>query len=219
MQELAIVKQLESAVGDGMVGVKQAVDLPELFSRVLAIDVCDDLTYGGAGEIAKEIRSALRGADEERKKITGPLNESLKTVNAMYKRLVEPLESADTTIRGKMARYAEDKRKREQEESRKAQEILLRAAEKAEKEKLPEVAEKALDIAVRMDSKPTEAVRTTKATTTSRKIFAGFTVEDVAAVPEGYKVVDERKVRDAYAAGVRSIPGLSIIERESIVIR
>lgn len=214
-----IEKHLETAVETGLAGVRAVVDVPDLIEKAKSLDIADDTAYGLAGEIVKKIRSATRDADEERKKITGPLNESVRTVNALYKRMIEPLERAEAMLRAGMARYAVVKREREEEERRKAQEIFLKAAEKAEAEEKPDLAAAALDIAVRVEDKATQAVKTGRATTTSRKAYQGFVIEDLSAVPAGYLTVDERKVREAYQNGIRSIPGLKIIEGEIVIVR
>jgi Cdc6-like AAA superfamily ATPase len=213
------VAKLDAEVTTEMAKVRAVVDLPELLDKAKSLDIVDDGSYGLAGEFVKQIRTALRNSDEERKKITGPLNKSIQAINGMYKQMVEPLEKTEALLRTCMENYAYTKRQREEAEARKAQEILLAAAEKAEKEDKPELAQAALEVAVKIEDKPTAPVKTERATTSSRKIFGGFVIEDMAAVPDAFKIVDERKVREAYQSGVRSIPGLKIVERESVVVR
>lgn len=46
-----------------------------------------------------------------------------------------------------------------------------------------------------------------------------FEITDASQVPSEYLVVDEKKVREAVAAGTRSIPGIRIYQDESISLR
>lgn len=209
--------KLNDAVADEMSKMKAVVDLPELIEDAKSLDIIDDGSYAIAGELNKKLRTVLSSADDERKKLTDPLNGVVKRLNAAWHDLVDPVAEIRKSLIGRMETYAEMKRRREQEEARKAQEILMRAALKAEKDNKPELAEAALSVAVRIEDKPTQTVKTGTATTFSRKIYQSYLVTDFDAVPMEYKTVDESRVRAAYQRGVRSIPGLKILEKESII--
>jgi len=213
------IAQIDDAVTQEMSRVRAVVDLPDLLENAKSLDIVDDATYALAGDINKQLRTMLSTADDERKKLTDPLNGVVKRLNAAWHGLVDPVADLRKGLIDRMETYAKVKRAREQEEARKAQEILMKAAEKAEREDKPELAEAALNVAVRIEDKPTQTVKTGTATTFSRKIYQSYLVTDFDAVPMEYKTVDESRVRAAYQRGIRSIPGLKILEKESIVVK
>lgn len=46
-----------------------------------------------------------------------------------------------------------------------------------------------------------------------------FTVDDSKAIPVEYLTLDEKKIKEAIANGVRNIPGVQIFQKEEIVMR
>lgn len=46
-----------------------------------------------------------------------------------------------------------------------------------------------------------------------------FNIDDSSAIPAEYMVVDERKIKEAIASGVRNIPGVQIFERHELITR
>ena len=46
-----------------------------------------------------------------------------------------------------------------------------------------------------------------------------FTVDDSKAIPVEYLTLDEKKIKEAIANGVRNIPGVKIFQKEEIVMR
>lgn len=61
-------------------------------------------------------------------------------------------------------------------------------------------------------------VRTAAGTASVRKRWE-FGITDPTAIPREYLMVDEKKIREAVKAGVRSIPGVNIFETSDIAIR
>lgn len=61
-------------------------------------------------------------------------------------------------------------------------------------------------------------VRTAAGTASTKQVWK-FDVADAQAVPREYLMVDEKKIREAVKAGVRSIPGVNVYETSEVAIR
>lgn len=88
--------------------------------QAIAID-CPEM-YAAAGAELQVIKAKAKAIEEERVKITGPINEGLRRVNAMFKRPLEVLEQAEKMLKGSMIAFTESEQRRRDEEQRQAQE-------------------------------------------------------------------------------------------------
>lgn len=91
--------------------------------------ITDDETYALAADELTAIKSKQKALEDMRTSITGPMNQALKAVNAVFKSPAELLERAERLIKGHMIAYA-DKREAER---RAAELAARRAAEEAER--------------------------------------------------------------------------------------
>jgi hypothetical protein len=72
-----------------------------------------------ATEFVSRIAKQKRDADAERKQLVGPLNDTVKRINAKFKGAIAPLDAADQIVRSKIGAYhAEQERIRREEEAR-----------------------------------------------------------------------------------------------------
>jgi glutamyl/glutaminyl-tRNA synthetase len=94
--------------------------------------------YSEAAQFLKSIKALLKGIEDARTRVTKPLNEALKQVNAQAKDASAPLATAESQIKRAMIAFDEDQARIRREEQRKADE-----AARKEQEKLRERAEKA----------------------------------------------------------------------------
>jgi len=156
----------------------------------------ESLAYEALGQIKR----AIKTIDEERKKITQPLNQSLKAANGMFKKLSEPFDTADAIIRDKIIKFhceQEEKARKEQERREKIQNAHEKMGHKTYEleEVKPEVSE----------------------TTTIVKRWT-FEILNLKDVPRDYLILDNAKVREAIRNGIREIPGLRIYQEEGLRI-
>lgn len=113
-----------------------------IVKRAQEVEVVDLQSYTEAAGFLTDIKRLSNEVEAQRKKITQPLNESLRAANDMFKLLSGPLGAGESAVKSKMESwYAADQRRR-QEEARKAAEEA-RKIEEAERAKLEKKAAKA----------------------------------------------------------------------------
>ena len=164
----------------------------------------DDLTL---------IANLKKALEEKRKEYVGPLNEHVKTINAIFKGISQPLEDADKTTRDKILAYRkeqEDIRRKLEEAARLQTEALAQQV----KAGLP-VAEIA-PIAPAPLPVPDKVYRDTGSL--GIVMIKKWEVLNLAQVPDEYKILDAARITKVVKAGIPSIPGIRIYEEEALRI-
>lgn len=192
---------------------KITANLPELIASAERAEIWDSDGYNQAADLAKFISESMKTIEAERKRITAPLNESLKATNFFFKKASDPLDRALLLIKSKILDYQRKERERAEEIARKlAEETKLAQLEsnqtlEAEDHEIKAVASLAPQVA-----------RGDFGKVITQKRW-GFTCKDIASVPLGYLMLNESAVKKAISEGVRDIPGLDIYQVESAVVR
>jgi len=88
--------------------------------------------YEDSATMLRKIKAGQNRLEELRTAITGPLNASLRAVNALFKAPAERLEKAERSIKGEITRYQNEQERIRQEEQRKADAEARRLREAAE---------------------------------------------------------------------------------------
>jgi len=165
-----------------------------------------------AVERSGDLKNALKRIEEKRLSFTQPINESLKNINKMFKELGAPLAIAVGSIDRAIHKYRAKQRERIVEETRKIQaeedrRNKLRAAHEAKGHKTTAPVEL-------LKPAPIEVTDTTPI----RKDWK-WEIIDPNLVTREYLQVDQGLVTKAVKAGMRSIPGIRIFEKETIINR
>lgn len=80
--------------------IEKGVSMLETYAVGLQINSAEDIA--SASVMVKEVADMQTAIEEQRTQFTKPLNESLKKINAFFKRFSEPLNTVSEVIRGKM---------------------------------------------------------------------------------------------------------------------
>jgi hypothetical protein len=194
-----------------------AVKLDELAQIAAAHEVTDEGTQGSAVEMAAQAKRLGKALDEVRVSFVRPHNEFVKSVNALAKRFDSRLAQIEGGLKRKISIFCQaqelERRKREQAAQRAAAEAQKRIDAEA---KAAGVETVTIDAPV---IPPADPVIRTAAGSAYQERFWSFEVQDEAQIPREYLMVDERKLRDAVKAGVRTIPGVRIWEDSRTKIR
>jgi len=145
-----------------------------------------------------QIKQAIKTIESKRKEITKPLNASLKTTNAMFKKLAAPFIEADRIVRDKVMDFRQAMEEKAEKELERRQKI--QAAHEAKGHEIHEITE--------------PEVKVSKETVVAKRWT--FEVVDVNKVPREYLVLDRTAVNKAIRDGVREIAGLNIFQVEGL---
>lgn len=161
-----------------------------------------------ATEFTKKIKVGLKQLEDKRKAYTKPLLESKKQIDDDFKAFMQPFKDAEKVLKKKIGDYQMEVIRKQREE----QEKLVKIEQELKRE-LPE-ARKEMDKAM----ETAKQVKSDDATASTRTVWK-FEVLDENKVPVEFKIVDERKIREAVKNGAREIDGVRIYEDVQISIR
>ena len=155
-----------------------------------------------ASYFLKKLKETENMIEAKRLEFTKPLNQSLRAINATFKKVAEPLVSARNILTQNVLHWkvAESARLAKEEERR-------RKIQEAHEAKGHEV--KAPVVLDRPD--------TQIGNTQTRKTWT-FEVEDFTKVPDHFKMINSTPIRDMIRSGAREIPGLKIYQKETLAI-
>ena len=177
-----------------------------------------------AGVELKETKSRIRTLDEERKKITKPLDDAKKAAMELFKKPTDILLKAEQILKQSILTYnkkQEDKRREEeaklQREADKRQRELEAQAKKHEEKGNFEKAEarRALADEVVPAIAPTSAP---KIAGIQKRTIWGYKVVDLSLVPREYMIVNETMLGQTAKSskGTLKIPGVEFFSKEII---
>lgn len=189
--------------------------------------VNDEASLSIATDLRSEIKRRLKDADGQRTELVKPLNDHVKTINAKFKTVTQPLEDAENALRPKVTAYqikVEQEKRDEAERIRKAREEELKAAAEAEaKIGNKDGAERLEAMAESVKAKPEEVGRGgftgAKSYLVSRWVFEVTDIAALALAGAEYVQPNTVAINSAIKAGAREIPGLVIREEKTAAVR
>lgn len=163
------------------------------------------------GNLTK-IRDEKNRGDAVRKFFTDPLNQQVKTINALFQPNIKALEEAERIIRGALVAYqntlavkAESAKAKTMEKIESGQISVEQGVKKIENIKVPE-----------------KTIRTEE-TTVSYRIIPKVVIDDEAKIPREYMTPDIEKIKTMalalHKAKQPQIAGVSIVEEKIPSIR
>lgn len=176
-----------------------------------------------------QIKSHLKRTEEERQKITKPLNEALRSTNELFKRITDPLNKIKDKLESRMASFADSERKRLVDEERKKREAAKKEfedqAKAAKREAIELGSETALETAnnfqKRADEVDTQNVQVSQTvrfwsigTLAERRVWK-WRLLDINLVPDEYFQLNEKSINSkAKEFGEKQIqiPGIEIYQ-------
>jgi len=183
----------------------------ELIGLANAHMVIDQGQADEANEILTKINHGLKQIEAKRTSFTAPLNQSLKEINASFKKMVEPIKYAKDELTSRLMTW------RRQEQARIDAEREKAVREEERRRKIQE-AHAAKGHAVKEDITPVvKPIPFSVNDTTKVQKRWTHEIEDEALVPREYLIVNGPAITAAVRAGVRDIPGVKIYQKEIAV--
>ena len=159
------------------------------------------------------IISGLKKALEaKRKEYTGPLDALKKSIDATFKRIMEPLEEANQVTRNKVLAYQAEQTRKAHEAQRIADAEAQLARDKAALNGTPTPVTPTLVI----PEPPTTSHG--ELGTTGQRMIRKWRLVDFALVPDKYKSLNEGLIGKLVRAGERDIPGIDIYEEPILTV-
>jgi hypothetical protein len=174
-----------------------------LIEKIKELKIVDQDSSIEASNYLLLINKAKKNLEEKRKFFVGPLNDQVKKINAMFKQYSNPLQEATRYIGSLMFAY----RKKTEEEERKKNEEVLKLAEKVG------IESKDLEIV----EKP-EPVKTDLGTVSTRKVTK-WRLVSFSKLDDAYKTTNDVYINKKIREGIRQIPGLEIYTEDVVTVR
>lgn len=190
-------------------------DQTSLFNQVQTLSVTNEEEMTAASEVLSQVHARVKRIEAKRIEYVKPLNDQVSKINADFKAAAKPYVEMESTIKQKIGNYVDEQRRlaaieqRRLDDERRKEAQRLAAQEDISQRKAMAQIEKPVVEA------PVTAVKTETAKVVT-KLVAKFEITDPSAVPEEYKMVDERLVRKAVLAGARKIAGVKIWEESQV---
>jgi len=191
-----------------------------LLDKAKAIEILDKPEYEEGAKLFAQIKSFKKTIDTQRKELIKLPYDYVKRVNAFAKEISKPLDNAETVIKQKLIDYEAKKELERREQEKRAEEERKRLQEQLNKEAQEKGVEAVILPEVMFPKEEKNIVHTESGDTIYTRTVWDFEIVDFAQVPDEYKLIDEKKVRQAInRLGIRDIPGLRIFQKKTIVKR
>ena len=195
-----------------------------MLNQARAISIVDQTGYEEAALALKHIKARSSALEDERTKITKPMDAAKKAVMDLFRKPQDFLVEAEKVIKGAMITYSN-----EQDRLRRAEQARLDEIARKEREKLEAQAakaqsagkvEKAEAIMEKAQVVAAPVVEPTVAKTAgiSYRTVWEFEIVDETAIPREWLVPDQKAIGGAIRStqGKISIPGVKAIARKTI---
>lgn len=197
-----------------------------------------------ATDMVVKLAQTLKVLENQRTFFVQPLNQQVTRINALFKGLKEPIETANQAVRAKLLAYEQEKRRKAEEERKAAlerqrkideenrkkaeAEAAAKAALEAEAKKGDVFAEAELEAQAEAPPEPVQiiaippmvqkGVQGTFGKANTRTDWK-YEITDPALVPREYLTPDLPTITQAVRGGAREIPGVRIYQHETLVLR
>lgn len=176
----------------------------EIIDAANRVTVWDDTSAQAATDVIIIISTAIRLAEEERKKTVKPFNDGVKHINNRFKKIMEPLDKALAEVKEKVLRFKQEQRKLAEDAARAAMEAARRC------EPVPAPLAAPISVASTRGNFGSTHIKKTRK----------YKVTDINKVPADFIIrqVDHAKVTAAMNADIL-VDGIEYFEEESLVGR
>jgi hypothetical protein len=203
---------------------RAVAEAESLFNEARQIAIINQNQYEGAAITLKTIKNFAKQLDDERTKITKPMDAAKKAVLDLFRKPASILEQAELTVKRSMLAYTTEQERIQKAEQARLDEIARKEREKLEAqaakaqaagkvEKAEAIMEKAQVVAAPV-VEPTVA----KTAGISYRTVWEFEIVDETAIPREWLVPDQKAIGGAIRStqGKISIPGVKAIARKTI---
>jgi len=193
------------------------VGIQSMKTEAESLIITDDKSNVLAVEMASQAKKLINSIETVRLSIVEAPKKFTSAVDKFAKGFKDQILSIETELKKKTLDFLRKKEAEHREAERKLQEERAKLQAKLDKD-----AKKAGVESVRVPDVIIPEVQTKTKTedgTAFIKKEWTYRIIDISQVPREYMILDEKKVKGAVKAGMRSIPGLEIFEDDKLSIR
>ena len=205
-----ITKQVDATPEEKLADISKEVAVVQ--KKAAGIVIKDAKGVSEATEFLAGIKARLDKIEEYRKFFTQPLVDQKRKIDDLFKAQSVPLTTVLNSVKRAVSDYTlEENRKARAEEDR-----LAKLQEKKNEKRA--AAGKPLDFTpAPIVERAAPTVHTDTGKTTTKMVWK-FEVTDPAKVPNKFRVVDEKLIREAVKNGEREIAGVRIYEDVEVAV-
>lgn len=188
------------------------------FQIVEDLQIVDADSYTAAIEVGGKIKQVGKIVTDRKEAITKPLNESLKSIRALFKPLEDMLGTAESNLKRKMLAFKEEERRKIEAAEKLAleeihrQNALLETKETNEYDAAVAISEANAAIPEITTEKTMKSVSGFKAT---EKMVKEYVVTDKSLIPLGFMEPDMVAIKAEFKAG-RPVPGVEVRDKAQL---
>jgi hypothetical protein len=230
MTNLSIIQQEVSSSIQTFAALKAKIT--EVAQQCKGLVIIDEHSLNTGKELAIKAKKITTAIEDHRKEITKPFFEAKQNIDKVAKELTEGLNEATKVLRNQILTYEVEKERQRKEELKRIEEerrIIEEEMRKARGDSLANLhsISKNGDIEIIMSPPEVNGITELKqqeielAQQKSKdiRLYWTFALTDINQVPVDYLILNDKKVKDAIAAGVREIPGIKIFQEERLSIK
>jgi hypothetical protein len=190
----------------------------EALNRANAVVIHTGEQYSSGASELQAIKGKWREVDEARKALLAPVNEAHARIQAFFRQPLEFLRQAEIILKRKLLAYSDEQDRIRREEQRKADEAARKERERLEAQAIKAALSGKVEKAELLSERASTVVapvihrEAPKVTGVNMRDVWKFSIEDEAAIPRAYLMVDESKIRKHVAnmKGDTQIPGVRV---------
>jgi hypothetical protein len=217
----ALIEYSNFAISKFDIAKEQIAKLSAACSKIV---IFNDENLELAEKLAKKAKEIETGIESKRKELTKPILDEKSRVDDAAKSLTNSLTTAIKEVKDKILAYKKKKEAEKQAEIQRLEEERQKKLEEirqsmADGNQIENVEEKTKEIAeLKQQALEVSNQNSISSGPTIRKTWT-FEIISEDVVPVKYKSIDERKIKEAIATGIREIPGIKIYQKESITLK
>lgn len=230
MTNFSIIQQEVSSSIQTFAALKSKIT--EVTQQCKGLVIIDDHSLSTGKELAIKAKKITTAIEDHRKEITKPFFEAKQNIDKVAKELTEGLNEATKALRDQILAYEVEQERKRKEELRRLEEERRRKEEgirKAQEESIADLHSMSKNGDIELEFLPPELpeiaklkqqeIELAQQKSKNIRLYWTFELTDINKVPIEFLILNEKKVKDAIASGVREIPGIGIFQEERLNIR
>lgn len=177
-------------------------EISPMVSKAQSYEITNVQQVDEASVFLRELQQTEKRIEDKRTEITKPMNQSLKAINDLFKKVSAPIIQARGLLTNRILTWRREEADRIEKEEARRRKIQDAHAEMGHEVNAPVMIQR---------------TETTIGNTRVSKVWK-WKLEDFGKLPDDFKGIDGVKINAVIRGGIREIPGLKIYEEEALSV-